>query len=580
MRFFSNKEIAKLLRDIAAAYSVKGGNHFKIIAYSQAADSVEHATSELKDIWEDGQLDTVPALGKNIQMYLGELFTNGSVKHFDDIKKGLPPAMFSFLNITGMGPKNAYKLASLLHLKNIDDLEKAAKLGKIRMLPSFGEKSEKEILKAIQEFKKTTVTRYPLPFAYSIAERVIAHMKTLDACQQVESLGSLRRMVATVGDIDIAVASNKPKDVINHFNKFREIARVLSSGEIASSILLQNGMQVDLKIQPPEAFGALLQHFTGSKYHNIKLREFALKSGKSLSEYGIRYKKKLHTFWDEKSLYNFLSLDYIEPELREDTGEIEAAHEHLLPKLINTNDIKGDLHIHSNYPVEPSHDFGKNNFETLIKRAKELKYQYMGLSDHSPSVSNHSSEQIIGLIEKRTIKIEQLKSSYNNIRILNLLEIDILTNGNLSVPEKGLSLLDGAIAGIHSSHTQSKTTITRRLLNAINSKKVKIISHPTGRLLLKRESYDADWGEVFKACARTNTFLEINAWPDRLDLPDNLIKEAVKKKVKMIINTDSHEISQMNLMTYGVSMARRGWAQKEDILNTLSYGKIKNIILK
>ena len=570
MKYYTNREIAKLFREIAAAYSVKGGNNFKIIAYNNAADSVENAPGELKDLWEDGKLDSVAGLGKSIKSHLDELFKTGKVKHFQSIKKDLPEAMFDLLNFTGMGPKIAYKLSKALKLKNARDLEKAAKEGKIRTLPGFGEKSEKEILKSIEEYRAKN-QRYNLPLAFSAAQRIINHMKKLDACEKVEPLGSLRRMVATIGDVDIAVASNEPKKVIKHFNSFREIARIITAGSVSSSVVLKNGMRIDLKIQPPEAFGALLQHFTGSKYHNIALREYSLKLGKSLSEYGIKYKGKLHKFSNEEDFYKFLNLNYIEPELRENTGEIEAAQKHNLPKLINPNDIRGDLHIHSSYPIEPSHDLGKDTFLDIAKKAKELKYEYFGLSDHSPGASTHTKSQITSLIKKRTQKIEQLNNSSGNIRALNLLEIDILTSGELSVPQEALNLLDFAIAGIHSGHSENKDKITKRLMTAIHNPKVKVISHPTGRIIGERNPYEADWEAVFKECARTKTCLEINSWALRLDLPDTLIRQAKQFGVKFVINSDAHAISHMENLQFGVSVARRGWCTKEDIVNTRPY---------
>lgn len=566
VKFFSNRDIAKLLREIAAAYTVKNGDYFKIVAYNSAADSIEHAASELKDLWEDGQLDKVPGVGKSIQGYLVELFKTGRVAHFEEIKKDIPQAMFSLLDLVGMGPKTAYKLTTTLKINNIKDLENAAKAGKIRNLPTFGIKSEQDILAAISEYSGKS-QRYDLPTAFNVASRVIDFVKKCPGIERIEPLGSLRRMVATIGDIDIAVSSNNPKEVLKHFGDFREIGRVVNSGESASSAILKNGIRVDVKVQPPEAFGSLLQHQTGSKYHNIKLREYALKKGMSLSEYGIKCKGKVHKFSNEIDFYKFLGLDYIEPELREDSGEIEAALNHKLPKLISVSDIRGDLHIHSNYPIEPSHDLGTNGMNALVVRAKELKYEYIGLSDHSPGFSTHTTEQIVSLIKKRSQAIEQLKTSNEGIRILNLLEIDILTDARLSVPDEGLDLLDGAIAGIHSSHGQNKELITKRLLNAIKHPKVKVISHPTGRLIGERESYEADWPTVFKECAKTNTFLEINSWPARLDLPDTLVREAKSYGVKFVTSTDAHDLAHMDNMKFGVSVARRGWCTKEDIIN-------------
>lgn len=576
MKYFTNKDIVKLFREISASYVAKGENRFKIIAYDNAADSIEHATSELKDLWEEGSLDTIPGLGQSMRKHLDELFRTGKVKHFEEVKKDLPPGMFTLLDIGGLGPKSAYKLAKELNIKNPDDLQDAAKKGKIKNLPGFGEKSQQDILTAILELKSRS-SRYILSTAFPVAERVLKYLREHRDCEQAEPLGSLRRMVATVGDIDIAVASQKPKEIIGHFKKFKEIRRVLDAGPRKSSVLLRNGMQVDLIVQPTGAFGALIQHFTGSKNHNISLREYALKKNMSVSDYGIKVSGKLQEFRTEQEFYKFLGMDYIEPELREGSGEIEAALSHKLPKIVEIKDIKGDIHLHSNYPIEPSHDLGESSFEVIIEEAKSLGYQYAGLSDHSPGYSTHTKQQLVDLIKKRTKRIEHIKSSNHNFGVLNLLEIDILTSGELSVPEEGLRLLDGSIAGIHSSHSQDKATITKRLLVAANSPFVQVISHPTGRLLGQRESYEADWPRVFEACAKTQTLLEINAYPNRLDLPDLLVREAIKHGVKLIIDTDAHQLIHMDNMRFGVAVARRGWAEKKDIANTMPWLEFKKL---
>lgn len=576
-KFYSNREIAKLLREISAAYQAIGENRFKVIAYDNAATSVEHATSELKDLWESNQLSSVPGLGQSIQKHLDELFRNGKVKHFQQVKKGLPSGMFSLLEIGGLGPKSAYKLAKELNIKSVQDLEKAAAEHKIRRIPGFGLKSEEEILTAIAEFKTKITDRYLLTEAYPVAQRVLNYLKAHKDCLRAEPLGSLRRMVATVGDIDIAAASQNPKGIIEHLAKFKEVKRVLDAGPRKSAVLLLNGMQVDLIVQKPKAFGALLQHLTGSKNHNIHLREYALGKNYSVSDYGIKVKGKLKEFKTEEEFYNFLGLDFIIPEIREDTGEIEAALSKKLPIVVGIKDIKGDIHLHSNYQIEPSHDLGTASFAQIINRAKQLNYEYVGLSDHSPGYSTHTKKQILSLIAKRKDKIEHIKSSSKKIKVLNLLEIDILTNGELSVPEEGLKLLDGSIAGIHSSHNQNKELITKRLMTAINSPYVQVISHPTGRILNQRESYEADWPRVFEACIKTKTLLEINAHPERLDLADSLVREAVNKGVKLIINTDAHKLEHMDNMPFGVAVARRGWAQKKDIANTLPWVEFKKI---
>ncbi len=386
---------------MAAAYEIRGEDRFRIIAYERAADSVEHATSEVKDLWDDKKLSELAGIGPAIASHLDELFRTGKVKHFNQIFKGLPLAMFELLALPGIGAKTAYKLCQELKIKNpkkaFSDLTKAAKKGKISQIEGFGKDSEEAILKAIKEVKKRS-QRLLLPTASLLAAGILAWLKKSKAVVRIDPLGSLRRQVATVGDVDIAVASNKPKEVIRDFISFPKKKRVIESGEAKASILLKGGQQIDLMVQSVEAYGALLQHFTGSKHHNIALRELALKKKMSLSEHGIKKGQKSIKFKNEEDFYRILGLDYIPPELRENTGEIEAAQAHKLPKLIELKEIKGDLHLHSNFPIEESHDPGTDSIEEMIKKAESLDYEYIGLTEHNPSLSKHSDKQIIKLI--------------------------------------------------------------------------------------------------------------------------------------------------------------------------------------
>ncbi len=595
----TNREIAELLRKVAAAYTVKEDlpvgrqdNRFKIIAYERAADSIEHATSEIKDLWDDGKLDEIPGIGASIAGHLDELFRTGKVSYFEKIMKSLPGAMFPLLSVPGFGPKKAYKLAVTIPLKNpktvIEELEKAAKKGKIAKIPGFGAKSEKEILSSLQDFEKGRVKeiRMSLPVASGMAEDVIGYLKKSEASLKVDPLGSLRRQVSTIGDIDISVATEKPDEVINFFLSYPKKRKIIEKGPTGASLLLQNGRQVDLRVQKPRTYGSMLQYFTGSKNHNIHLRELALKQNLSLSEYGITRsappggariatsaKSGIKEYSTEESFYEALGMDWIPPEIREDSGEIEASVNHELPELVKLKDIKGDLHIHSDYPIEPSHDLGADPMEEIIKKAESLDYSYLGFSEHNPSVNNHSQEQIHEILRKRKEKIEQLKLTSKIVRVINLLEVDIQPDGKLSLTEDSLDLMDGVIASVHSRFNLPKDEMTERILKALEHPQVRILGHPTGRLLGKREGYDVDWERVFDFCASHNKALEINAWPERLDLPDSLVRRAVEKKIKMIISTDAHAAGQMDLMTYGVSVARRGWAEKNDILNTLDYNE-------
>jgi len=590
---FTNKEIAKIFNEIAAAYQVKEDNQFKVAAYQKAAVSVEHATSEIKDLWDDNKLDQVPGIGKNIASYLDELFRTGKVKHFEEIKRDLPPAMFEFLKIPGVGPKTAYALATKLNIKSaknaIERLKKAAKEGKVRVLENFGEKSEKDLLEGIISLEKGELKtkRMLLPYADNLASEIVNYLKNCPQVLQVHPLGSLRRMVATIGDIDLSVCTKSPEKVIDYFLKFKKIRTVLDKGkESLVRVILLSGQQIDLRLSLPESYGAMLQYFTGSKQHNIELREYALKKGMSLSEYGIRLinlpQKPLKKFADEESFYHELGLSWIPPEIREGRGEIEAAKSNSLPRLIDNKEIKGDLHLHSNFDIEPSHDLGASSPEEMIEEALRLKYEYLGFSEHNPSTSQHTEKQIIEILKRKSEFFEQIKYSIERvkkipIKILNGLEIDIKPNGELALPEKAFDYLDYAIASVHTNFNLSREKMTQRVLRGLQHPKVKILGHPTGRLLEEREGYELDWELIFDFCLKNNKFLEISAWPNRLDLPDILVKDAIAKGVKVVINSDSHHVEQMKLMKYGVAVARRGWAESKDVLNSQPWEKISQI---
>lgn len=575
----SNQEIARLLRNVAAAYSIKDDKKFRfqILAYHKAADTIAHLNTEIIDYYRNGTLDTLPGIGTSIRGHLEELLKKGRVTHFEWVFKGIPQAIFPLLDIPSFGPKRAYSLVKHFDLKDpdtvVEQLEKIAKMGKIASLAGFGEKSQSDVLRAIGEFKesKGKTTRMVLPYAQEVADKVVNYLRSSKDVAIVEPLGSLRRKMATVGDIDLAVASNNPKAVMDYFVAYPAIERVIEKGDISGSILVSGGRQVDLMIQPPESFGSLLQHFTGSKNHNVHLRELALKKGLSLSEYGIKEKGKTKKYETEEAFYNAIGLDFIEPEMREDTGEIELAHSHKLPNLVKLEDIKGDLHIHSNYPIEPSHDLGLSSMEEMLDKAFSLNYEYLGFSEHNPSISKHTNKQIYEILKKRDVKIEQIKSNTKNVRIIKLLETDILPSGKLALDDKSLNLLDVTIVSIHSVFSMGKNDMTKRVINGLSHPKAKILAHPTGRLLNTRTGYELDWDKILDFCKNNNKALEINSWPTRLDLPDSIIRLAVDAGVKMVISTDSHRVEQMELQKFGVAMAKRGWAKKNDILNTLSY---------
>ncbi len=582
----SNEQIAKLLRNIAVAYTIKNEKKFRfqIIAYQRAADFIKNSSIELQDYYKDDKLQDIPGIGTSIKGHLEELFKTGKSKQFNWALKGIPEPVFALIDIPTFGPKKSYRLVNEFELSNsknvILDLEKIAKKGLIAQLKGFGEKSQRDILRAIKEFKegKGKTSRMILPFASEISDKIIDYLRKSPHVRSAYVLGSLRRQLPTVGDIDIAVASNDPKKVIDHFISYPYIERMIEKGKETASMLVSGGKQIDLMVQPPQAFGALLQHFTGSKNHNIALREFALKKSMSLSEHGIKYlknkKSSIQQINSEKKFYKTLGLAWIPPEIRDNTGEIELAAKNALPKLIEIKDIKGDFHLHSNFSIEPSHDLGKNSIKEMINKAVSLNYSYVGFSEHNPSISKHTKEQIYNLIKSRNNEIDHILSGTKSIRVLKLLEVDILPSGDLAINDKSLSLLDFAIVSIHSVFSMDKANMTQRVIKGLSHPKAKVLAHPTGRLLNQRPGYELDWEKIFKFCKDNNKALEINSWPTRLDLSDQIIRQAVNLRVKMLIDTDSHASYQMDNMKYGVAMARRGWAKKDDILNTLEYNEL------
>jgi len=581
----TNAQIAKLLRHVAASYTIKNEAKFRfqIIAYQKAAEAIESSSTEIKDLAAEERLQTIPGVGPSMQQHLKDLFSKGSVPHFDKVMEDIPQAVFPLLDIPSFGPKKAYKLVTHFKLKDqssvIADIKNLAEEGEIAKLEGFGEKSQADILQAINEYglgvNKTS--RMVLPFASEIAGKLIEYLKKSPSVLQVYPLGSLRRKKETIGDVDIAVATKKPQEVLDYFVAYPYKERIIEKGNASASLLISGGKHIDLMVQPPEAFGSLLQHFTGSKDHNIHLREYALKKGFSLSEYGIHKKSnphKLEQYETEEKFYKALGLDWIPPEIRENAGEIELAEKHNLPQLIALSDMRGDFHLHSNFPIEPSHDAGADTMETMLKKAEELNYNYLGFSEHNPSRSNHTPKQVYELLTKRSKKIDQLRKSTNSVHIFSLLETDILPNGNLAIDDESLSLLDGTLISIHSVFGMSKLEMTKRVLKGLRHPKAKILTHPTGRLINQRPGYELEWEEIFAFCKTENKAIEVNSWPVRLDLPDSLVRRAVESGVKLFINTDSHAVSHMDLMRYGVWVARRGFATKDDILNALEYNKL------
>lgn len=585
----NNIQIADLLTAVAAAYKIHdaGKNRFKIVAYERAADAVEHLSSEAKDLWDDGELQGVSGIGPSIAQHLGEIFETGKSKHFDELFEGIPPATFELIKVSGVGPKTAIKMTTELGVKSISDLQKMAKKGEIAKLEGFGEDSEKAILESIGEIEGRQV-RLLLPYAQRIAEEIIEWLQKDKNVTRADALGSLRRRVSTVGDVDLAVATSDPQKTIEHFSKYPNATRVLEKGERTASIIIPGDRQVDLLAEKPDAYGAVLQHFTGSKHHNIALRTMALKKKLSLSDYGIYKvsgkKKTLIKIKTEEEFYKRLDMEWIPPELREVRGEIEAAKSKKLPDLVELKDIKADLQIHSSFDIETSHDLGASTMQEVIKKANSLKYEYLAFTEHNPAHSKHTEKQIVNILKRKQNVVEQINTSIQKRtsdsvkKVFNSLEIDILPDGTLPVPDEGLETLDFALVSIHSSFKQSREKMTKRVLKALDHPRVQIFAHPTGRKLNEREGVELDWEKVFDFCRENNKWIEINADPSRLDLPDHLVKEAVDKGIKLTLGTDAHHVDHMDNMQFGVWVARRGWCETSDIINARSLNEFYKLL--
>lgn len=591
----TNAEIARLLENVAVSYEILGENRFKIIAYRRAAENIEQSAIEIKDLWDNGQLQNVPGLGVTITGHLDELFRTGRVKHFDEVMSRIPAAVFQLLLIPRIGAKKAYKLVTTLKIKSsgqraVADLKQAARNHLISVIPTFGEKSEADILAAIGSYEKGHIKekRWALWRVDPVAQDVMVYLRKFSASLRVDVLGSLRRRVSTVGDIDIAVATDQPDAVIKYFLQYPH-EKLIEKGARGASVILTGGKQLDLRVVEPASYGSMLQYFTGSKNHNIKLRSHALSVGKSLNEYGITDTKthKKFQYRDEPNFYQALGLPWFPPEIREDRGEIEYAVKHgSLPHLVSTDDMRGDLHLHTNYDLESSHDLGVDDIVVYLKKAEQLGYEYIGFSDHNPSISRHTNKEITAIMKRRKEYYEQIYSSYTKntqkpVRQFIMCEVDIDPDGKLALPEEAMGFVDGIIISVHSSFNLPKDQQTQRVISGlIAHQKVRIFGHPTARLISQRSGIDLDWDLIFAVCKKQDIALEINAAPQRLDLPDVLVLRATKFGVKLVVDTDAHAAEGMAAMQYGVSESRRGWAEKKDIVNTMEYNKFSDWFLR
>jgi len=569
-----NSEIVKLLRMMAIYLEMKGVQ-FKPQAYEKAAYSIEALDEDIEDfIKKKGKegLKELPGVGESIAEKIIEYLKTGKIKELEELKKEVPVDIETLTSIEGVGPKIVYKLYKSLGIKTIDDLERACLEHKIRRLPGFGEKSEEKILRGIQFFKQGG-GRFVLGFVMPLVEELIEYLKESKDVKEVVPAGSYRRRKETVGDIDILATSSKPEKIMEHFIKFPEVAYVYAKGPTKTMVKLSNGLDVDLRVVPEESFGAALAYFTGSKDHNIKMRELAIKKGWKLNEYGLFDKnEKMIAGRTEEEIYEKLGLQWIPPEMRENHGEIELALEHKLPKLIEYGSIKGDLQVQTNWTD------GQNSIEEMVETAIKLGLEYICITDHTKSLAMTG-----GLDEEKLMKqgeeIDRLNKKYKGkIKILKGAEVNILKDGSLDIKDEVLAKLDFVGVAVHSHFNLPKNVQTERIKKALSNKFVHCLFHPTGRVINKRPPYEVNIDEIIDFAKKHNKILEIDAYPDRLDLKDEHIRKCVEKGVKMVIDTDAHSVLHLNFLDLGVSQARRGWAGPKDVLNTLSWNELKSKI--
>lgn len=572
----NNKDIADIFRNIAKILEIKGENPFRIRAYENGADNIESIGEDLDTLIKADRLTSVSGIGKDLSEKIKEISATGSCLMYEELKNEIPEGVLAMMKIPGLGPKTVKLIYEKLNIDTIEKLADAAKNGKLRMLEGIKEKTEENILRGIELLKKGA-ERISLYFARNVADQFLAALNKMPEVEKIEAAGSLRRKKDTVRDIDILVVSKKPGAVMKKFTQLPLVKEILAQGKTKASVIAQNNnIQVDVRVVEKESFGAALMYFTGSKQFNIKTRQLGIKHDYKINEYGVfstQGKEKYLGGKTEEEIFGLLKMAYIPPELREDRGEIETALNGQLPSLVDVSDIKGDFHVHSIYSD------GTATFEQIAQKALECQYQYVGVCDHSQSLKvarGLSRDDVYRKIDE----IKKLNKKSNKIQLLCGSEVDISSEGKLDYPDDILKEFDLVIAAIHTGFKQSKKQLTKRIVSACKNKYVNIIAHPTGRLWGVREAYEIDWEEVIKACRDYHVALEINAYPQRLDTDDIHALQAKKAGVKLSLGTDSHRIEQMSFIELGVSVARRGWLEKKDVLNCMDLEVLRKWLKK
>jgi DNA polymerase (family 10) len=560
---YTNQQLAEKFRLIGDLLEIKGEVIYKILAYRKAADSLTSLGRDVTDVWQAGELTEIPGVGKAIAEKIDELLTTGELGFLKRLSEDVPLTLADLLQVPGLGAKKAGLFWRELGITTLEELETAAKAGQLRELPGMGAKSEEKVIKGIEALKRRS-GRTPLGVAWPFAQELLAWLRALEGVTVAEAGGSLRRMRATVGDLDLLAAASDSAAVMTSFVERPDVVEVISHGPTKSSVEFANGLRAQLWVHPPERYGTALQYATGSKDHNVQLRELALDKGYSLSEHALTRVEdgsELLCPWEE-DVYQTLGLPWIPPELREDRGEVRAALLGRLPKLIELSDLRAELHTHSTWSD------GKATIKEMAWAARSLGLSVLAITDHSQSLGIAGGLSVDQLWEQRAeIEAAQVEMG-DTLRLLHGTEVEIKADGSLDYPDEVLAKLDIVVASVHTSLGQSREKVTERMLKAINNPHVNVIGHPTGRMIPDREGADLDMEAVLNVAAKSNTALEINAHPSRLDLDDVYARRAIELGVHLSINTDAHAPDQLELLHFGVATARRGWVEAEQVINT------------
>lgn len=557
-----NRAIAAMFNDIADMLEIKAESPYRITAYRRAARSLEGLTEDIAAVAERGKLEEIPGVGKSTAEKILEFLKTGTCAYYEELRKQLPAGITTLMTVSEVGPKTAMLLHEKLGIDSIEELEQAARKGLVRDLPRMGAKTEGNILKGIALLRRSK-ERLPIGAVLPLSREIVDALRGLTAVKQISVAGSLRRMRETIGDIDILVTSSRPEKVMDVFTTLPRVKQVLAKGPTRSSVILDTGIQADVRVVEPEAFGAALQYFTGSKEHNVKVREKAVRKQLKVNEYGVfRVKDDRRTAGKtEEEVYQAVGLPWIPPEIREDQGEIELADRGALPRLVDLKDIRGDLQMHTRWSD------GSDSLEAMAKAARELGYEFIAITDHSQSLKFVGGVPIDEVREH--VKIAKRASDKAGITVLMGTECDILPDGRLDYPDEVLKELDVVVASVHSRMRMAEEEMTARIVKALDNPHVDILGHPTGRRLGSRDAYAVNVERLIEAAGRTNTALEINASPQRLDLNDMHARMARERGVSLAISTDAHNRYQLSYMEYGVAIARRAWLEPKHVINTL-----------